>query len=105
MDFNYLYAPCYADSSAMRRLEEASEKLRKAYAASFNAWLNDCVAKFCPEAWFRLNDHKDQLGATRALNLGHYHYRTMPDGSAEFCQDDTVLARAKFEIKFTVNKE
>lgn len=88
----------------MRRLEEASEMIRKSYAEHFNAWLNDCVAKFCPDAWFRLNDHNDQMGATRELNKGDFHYRTFPDGTAEFCQGDTVLARAKFEIKFTVNK-
>lgn len=103
---NYLYTPCYSDSALSKRMEELSDQLRKTYAQRFDTWLGQCVADFCPLAKEHL-ERKAQIGAIRALHEGGFHYRTWADGkgcTAEFCQGETVLARAKFEVKFTVNK-
>ncbi len=103
MNFDYRYTPSEEGKRLREEMERASNELMKAYANRLNEWLGAQVEKFCPMADAAMMAN-DAVNATRWLNEGDFHYRSLPDGVTEFCQGDTVLARAKFEVKFTVNK-
>ncbi len=99
MNFDHRYTPSDVGFSMPDQITRLSNELSKAYAVKLNAWLGECVEKFCPEAMaFVKAGHYPH--ATKALNKGGFHYRSLPDGVTEFCQGDAVLARAKFEMVF-----
>lgn len=84
-------------SAAEKLLEEAISRVRSEYDRSLNRWLKVCVWEFCPDAFEPLK-HGDIPASTRILEQYHFHYRLRPDNVVEFCQGDTVLARARFEF-------
>lgn len=87
-------------SAAEKLLEEAISRVRSEYDRSLNRWLKVCVFEFCPDAFEPLK-HGDTPTSTRILEQYHFHHRLRPDNVVEFCQGDTVLARARFEFSFT----
>lgn len=87
-------------SATQRLLWDALSQVRAEYDRSLNRWLKVCVFEFCPAALEPLKDGNSPA-SSRILEEYYFHYRLRPDNVVEFCQGDTVLARARFEFSFT----
>lgn len=83
-------------------LVEASEKLQREFSNVFNAWLHQCVEKWCPEA-LEAYQNKHTADAVKILIREDFHYACLPGNVYEFRQGDIVLARCK--IEWTIKSE
>lgn len=103
--FSYQGLPDFRDASLIKNLQNVTEQLQKEYVLQFDAWLKQCVKDFCPEAYEAV-ERGNFLSAGRILLDQGFHYRTVRGSdTTEFCQGETVLARARFEVEFTVKSE
>lgn len=84
--------------SFRRGLEECIAQVRKAHDRTLDNWLAGCVEKYCPEAYTLVKSGK-KADASLLLKERGYSIRHCPDGVYEFLQGQTVISRARFELK------